>query len=80
MTTSRPDDDIDAAIIHLGAAASHMERLADTLDAWAEQSRSCGWSTHQVSANLDEANALRRRASQARAAIAKARGDLEPRS
>lgn len=45
-----------------------LERHADTLDRWAEQSLK-GWSsTHQVVANTEAANACRRMAAQMRQA------------
>ena len=44
-------------------AVKVLEATADTCDEWAEQSRFGGWSTHQVQANKDMANKLRREAS-----------------
>lgn len=38
----------------------YIERLADILDEWADESELGGWSTHQVKANRDEANKARR--------------------
>jgi len=46
-----------------------LDQLADTLDRWANQSRSGMWSTHQVRANREEANNVRRQAAMLRKAI-----------
>lgn len=46
------------------SAAVYLQGVADTADGWAEQSRSGGWSTHQVEANRALANDCRRRASE----------------
>lgn len=48
------------------STALYLEGIADTVDGWAVQSRSGGWSTHQVAANEALANDCRRRASQLR--------------
>lgn len=40
--------------------------LADRLDKWAEESRTGGWSTHQVDRNREEANSCRRKAAELR--------------
>lgn len=58
-----------------GETADFLASLADTLDRWANESRSGGWSTHQVDANQDEANNCRRMAAKVRKVIAKATGD-----
>jgi hypothetical protein len=50
-------------------AAAYLSTMADQLDAWAEQSRTGGWSTHQVTANIDMANSCRRMAAKLRHAI-----------
>lgn len=55
------------AIIH---AAGFLDGLAMRLDGWAEQSRTGGWSTHQVEANRKAADDCRRMAANLRAAIA----------
>lgn len=39
-----------------------LNSLADRLDGWAEQSRSGGWSTHQVEPNRKTADECRRSA------------------
>lgn len=44
----------------LEAAKSFLESLANRLDDWASESRSGGWSTHQVGANVSAANDCRR--------------------
>lgn len=59
-------------------AARTYEETANTLDAWAQQSREGGWSTHQVKANREAADALRRKAAGYRLALAKARGEEAP--
>ena len=51
--------------------ATFLEGLADTLDTWARQSRSGGWSTHQVEPNMTRANDCRRRAAEIRAELAR---------
>lgn len=40
-----------------------LDNLANTLDAWAVQSRRGGWSTHQTGVNIAQADACRRQAS-----------------
>lgn len=42
--------------------ADFLLKMADDIDGWAEQSRSGGWSTHQVTANREAAAKLRERA------------------
>jgi len=49
-----------------------LEDMADLCDAWANESKDGGWSTHQVKAHREAANECRRRASDVCAAIAKA--------
>lgn len=39
-----------------------LDELANTLDRWAVQSRTGGWSTHQTAANIAQADACRRQA------------------
>jgi hypothetical protein len=39
--------------------ADFLMEMADDIDGWAEQSRSGGWSTHQVDANRKAAVKLR---------------------
>lgn len=46
-----------------------IDSLALKLDGWAEQSRRGGWSTHQVSANIEAANDCRRQAARLRASM-----------
>lgn len=63
-----------AGLIHaLSDAAQEasitLELAASRCDRWANDSRSSGWSTHQVIPNLQMADALRRRASMTRRAI-----------
>ena len=50
----------------LDLSATTLEHLADTLDDWAAQSKNGGWSTHQVDANVSEANKCRRNAAEIR--------------
>lgn len=40
--------------------------IADRMDLWADESRSGGWSTHQVEANKAAANDCRRKAAELR--------------
>lgn len=40
-----------------------LEKMANKLDGWAQQSQSGGWSTHQVGVNIEAANDCRRMAS-----------------
>lgn len=47
-------------------AIKYLETLANTLDEWAQQSLTGGWSTHQVKANREEANNCRRQAAKLR--------------
>lgn len=46
-----------------------LEQMADVLDGWANQSKSGGWSTHQVNANEAYANTCRREAAKLRAML-----------
>lgn len=47
----------------------YLEKLAETLEGWARESHQYGWSTHQVDANLREANERRRRAYRLRRSV-----------
>ncbi len=49
--------------------AGFLDGVAMRLDSWAEQSRSGGWSTHQVAENIEVANDCRRSAANLRAAL-----------
>lgn len=60
--TVNPDPAVRQALV----AADFLDRLADRLDSWAAESRSGGWSTHQVAANLETANECRREAARLR--------------
>ena len=53
----------------LTEAAEFLDDLANRLDGWATESRTGGWSTHQVKANLDAANDCRRKAAEIRLKI-----------
>ena len=53
-------------ITRINVAAAFLDNLANKLDSWAEQSRTGGWSTHQVEANLSAANDCRRLAAKLR--------------
>lgn len=76
MPTTPGDDDhlfdravlsaiaIDGYRTQLSTTILFLEALADRLDGWAKESRSCGWSTHQVSANLSAADDCRRMAAE----------------
>lgn len=50
------------------AAILFLDGIADRLDRWAAESRTGGWSTHQVQANADAANECRRMAARLRLA------------
>lgn len=63
---TRPDDLLKEARALLAAT----DEAADTCDRWAEESRSGGWSTHQVKANRELADTLRRKGAKLRAALA----------
>lgn len=47
-----------------------LEIMADRLDGWARDSRSGGWSTHQVQANITAADECRRQAAKLKTALA----------
>lgn len=49
----------------IDALVKAINEAANTCDRWAEESLSGGWSTHQVAANRELANRLRRAAAQA---------------
>lgn len=49
--------------------AKLFETLAQTMDRWATESQTGGWSTHQVEENIKRANDCRRYAAQIRSAI-----------
>lgn len=53
----------------LERAAIAFDGMANIMDAWADESRRGGWSTHQVEANRQQANNARRYAAQIRRAI-----------
>lgn len=55
----------------LNATIRFLNQLADKLDGWATESRSGGWSTHQVAANRDAADDCRRRAAELRVVLNK---------
>lgn len=46
-----------------------LSAMADQLDRWAQESRTGGWSTHQVDPMIRKANDLRRQAAQFRLAV-----------
>lgn len=50
----------------LTETADYLDRIASTLEAWANESRNGGWSTHQVDANRREADIARQAAGRAR--------------
>lgn len=50
-------------------AAAYLSNIADQMDAWAKESKTGGWSTHQVHANINTASSCRRMAAQLRAAL-----------
>jgi hypothetical protein len=58
----------DALLAQIEATATFLEGHADILDRWADESKSGGWSTHQVKANREGANDCRRQAARLRAA------------
>lgn len=53
-------------------SAEFLDKLANTLDGWAKQSRTGGWSTNHVEANIQAANDCRRRAAEIRIVILQA--------
>jgi hypothetical protein len=55
----------DAQKIEL--AVAFLDSMAERLDRWAVHSSTGGWSTHQVAANIEDANDCRRIAGQIRA-------------
>ncbi len=56
----------------VGRTISFLGSMADQLDQWAIQSRSGGWSTHQVEANMRAADDCRRQAANLASAFRKA--------
>lgn len=50
-------------------AAAYLSTLAEQLDKWAEESRTGGWSTHQVTGNTAMADSCRRMADKLRRTI-----------
>ena len=50
--------------------ADFLDQIANVLDTWADDSRKGGWSTHQVGANQEQANACRREAASIRKRLA----------
>ena len=57
---------LEAARGLMSDVAAYLSNVAMQLDAWAVQSRSGGWSTHQVEGNIALANSARRMADQLR--------------
>ena len=53
----------------ISAAIGFLEALADRLDGWAMQSRSGGWSTHQVAENNKTADECRRMVASLKSAL-----------
>jgi hypothetical protein len=53
----------------LGHVAELFDTLAQTMDRWATQSQTGGWSTHQVDENIKRANDCRRYAAHIRSAL-----------
>lgn len=51
----------------LADAAAYLSTVAAQLDKWAEESKSGGWSTHQVDGNIALSNGCRRMADRLRA-------------
>ncbi|MEY9506944.1 hypothetical protein ABIE87_006502 [Bradyrhizobium diazoefficiens] len=49
--------------------AKLFDTLAQTMDRWATQSQTGGWSTHQVEENIKRANDCRRYAAEIRSAV-----------
>jgi len=49
--------------------AKLFDTLAQTMDRWATESQTGGWSTHQVDENIKRANDCRRYAAQIRSAV-----------
>lgn len=50
-------------MVEIDDAIDFLNRAADQLDRWAMESRTGGWSTHQVTANRRWADECRRQAS-----------------
>jgi hypothetical protein len=50
----------------ISSTIAFLDDLANTLDRWADETRSGGWSTHQCEANRNEANRCRRKAAELR--------------
>jgi hypothetical protein len=63
-----------AMLAELVDVAASLELHAELLDRWAAESRSGGWSTHQVDAQRQKADTFRKQAAQVRRTIAKATG------
>lgn len=55
-------------------AAAFLDEMADRLDGWARESRTGGWSTHQVKDNKRAANDCRRMAATIRQGISEQSG------
>lgn len=64
-------------IAALQFAAEQKDRDANQLDRWAEQSRTGGWSTHQVEPMTKLADKLRREAAGIRGTVADAARRVE---
>lgn len=64
-------DDVKQLIDMVSQQALLLDLEANILDGWVSESLSGGWSTHQVKANEDMANRLRRSAAKLRAVLAK---------
>lgn len=59
--------------------AQLFDTLAQTIDRWATQSQTGGWSTHQIDENMKRANDCRRYAAQIRSALPRDLWDKQPR-
>lgn len=60
-------------VFEIEMLANYLDQIANEQDEMARQSKSGGWSTHQVAKNMTIANECRRRASQARNTVDKYR-------
>ena len=61
----------EAMLAELRDVAASLELHAELLDRWANESTKYGWSTHQVDAQKNTADAFRRQAAHVRGVIRK---------
>lgn len=69
MSDSRWAEEYERLRNVVRSSVGTISAMADQLDEWAQQSRTGGWSTHQVDPMIRKANELRQQAARLRLSI-----------